>query len=212
MFTGLVEEVGIISDIRKSGDGRKIRISCKKVVEDIKVKESISVSGICLTVVGVGTDYFEVDVVSETLKRSNIGRYTVNDKVNLERALMLSDRLGGHIVQGHVDGVATVISHDHGDNGSLLIIDIPKELREFVVEKGSITLDGISLTVASVKDTEVSVALIPHTLEITTMGERVSGDSVNVEVDVLAKYVKNMMKGYTEPSSLTLEKLQDMGY
>jgi len=212
MFTGLVEEIGIISDIQESGDGRKIRISCQKVVEDIKVKESISVSGICLTIVGVGSNYFEVDVVTETLKRSNIGRYTVNDKVNLERALMLSDRLGGHIVQGHVDGVATVTYHDHGDNGSLLIIDIPKELREFVVEKGSITLDGISLTIASVKDTEVSVALIPHTLEITTMGQRVSGDSVNVEVDVLAKYVKNMMKGYTEPSSLTLEKLQDMGY
>ena len=212
MFTGLVEEIGIISDIRESGDGRKIRISCQKVAEDIKAKESISVSGICLTVVSVGTDYFEVDVVSETLKRSNIGRYTVNDKVNLERALMLSDRLGGHIVQGHVDGIATVTYHDHGDNGSLLIIDIPKELREFVVEKGSISLDGISLTVASVKDTEVSVALIPHTLEITTMGERVSGDSVNVEVDVLAKYVKNMMKGYTEPTSFTIEKLQDMGY
>ena len=212
MFTGLVEEIGIISDIQEGGDGRKIRISCQKVVEDIKVKESISVSGICLTVVGVEKDYFEVDVVSETLKRSNIGRYTKNDKVNLERALMLSDRLGGHIVQGHVDGVATVVSHERVDNGSLLIIDIPKELREFVVEKGSITLDGISLTVTSVNDTEVSVALIPHTLDITTMGKTISGDLVNVEVDVLAKYVKNMMKGYTESGSFTLEKLNDMGY
>ena len=212
MFTGLVEEIGIISDIQESGDGRKIRISCQKAVEDIKVRESISVSGICLTVVGIGKDYFEVDVVTETLKRSNIGRYIEGDKVNLERPLMLSDRLGGHIVQGHVDGVATVISHEHGDNGSLLIIDIPKGLREFVVEKGSITLDGISLTVASVNGTGVSVALIPHTLEITTLGKTVSGDLVNVEVDVLAKYVKNMMKGYTESGSFTLEKLHDMGY
>ena len=212
MFTGLVEEIGVISAIQESGDGRKIRISCKKLLEDIKVKESISVGGICLTVVGVGSDYFEVDVVSETIIRSNIGQYLEGDKVNLEGALMLSDRLGGHIVQGHVDGIATVRSHERGDTGSLLIIDIPEELRKYVVEKGSITLDGISLTVASLNGTELSVALVPHTLEITTMGETEPGDSVNVEVDVLAKYVENMMKGYTDSGKLTLGKLHDMGY
>ena len=212
MFTGLVEEIGVISAIQERGDGRKIRISCKKLLEDIKVKESISVGGICLTVVEVGSDYFEVDVVSETIMRSNIAQYTEGDKVNLEGALMLSDRLGGHIVQGHVDGIATVISHERGETGSLLIIDIPEELRKYVVEKGSITLDGISLTVASVNGTELSIALIPHTLEITTMGETEPGESVNVEVDVLAKYVENMIKGYTDSGKLTLEKLDDMGY
>ena len=212
MFTGLVEEIGIISTIQEIGDGRKIRISCTNLLEDIKVKESISVSGVCLTVVEIGSDYFEVDVVSETLTRSNIGRYTEGDKVNLEAALRLSDRLGGHIVQGHVDGVATVRSHERGDNGSLLIIDIPEELREFVVEKGSITLNGISLTIASVNGTELRVALIPQTLEITTMDETERGDLLNVEVDILAKYVKNMMKVNTEPGHLTIEKLNDMGY
>ena len=191
---------------------KKIRISCKKLLDDIKVKESISVGGICLTVVGIGKDHFEVDVVSETIKRSNIGQYSEGDKVNLEGALMLSDRLGGHIVQGHVDGVARVKSHARGDNGSLLTIDIPQELRKYVVEKGSITLDGISLTVASVNGTELTVALIPHTLEITTMSWTEPGDLLNVEVDVLAKYVENMMKGYTDSGKLTLEKLDDMGY
>ena len=212
MFTGLVEEIGVISAIEESGDGRKIRISCKKLLEDIKVKESISVGGICLTVVEVGSDYFEVDVVSETIMRSNIAEYTEGHKVNLEGALMLSDRLGGHIVQGHVDGIATVRSHERGETGSLLVIDIPEELRKYVVEKGSITLNGISLTVASVNGTELSIALIPHTLEITTMGETEPGDSVNVEVDVLAKYVENMLKGYADSGKLTLEKLDDMGY
>ncbi len=212
MFTGLVEEIGVISAVQESGDGRKIRISCKKLLEDIKVKESISVGGICLTVVGIGSDYFEVDVISETIMRSNIGQYSEGDKVNLEGALMLSDRLGGHIVQGHVDGIATVRSHEKGDTGSLLIIDIPEELRKYVVEKGSITLDGISLTVASVNGTELSVALIPLTLEITTMGEREPGDLVNVEVDIIAKYVENMMKGFTDSGNLTLDKLHDMGY
>ena len=212
MFTGLVEEIGIISAIEESGDGRKIRISCKKLLGDIKVKESISVGGVCLTVVEVGSDYFEVDVVSETIMRSNIGQYAEGHKVNLEGSLMLSDRLGGHIVQGHVDGIATVRSHERGDTGSLLIIDIPEELRKYVVEKGSITLDGISLTIASVNGTELSVSLIPHTLEITTMGETEPGDSVNVEVDIIAKYVENMMKGFTDSGNLTLDKLHDMGY
>ena len=212
MFTGLVEEIGVISAIQEIGDGRKIRISCTKLLEDIKVKESISVNGICLTVVGVGSDYFEVDVISETITRSNIGQYTEGYKVNLEGALRLSDRLGGHIVQGHVDGVAKVRSHERSENDSLLIIDIPEELREFVVEKGSITLNGISLTIASVIGTELRVALIPHTLDITTMGETERDDLLNVEVDILAKYVKNMMKGYTDSGHLTLEKLHDMGF
>jgi len=212
MFTGLVEEIGIISEVIDIGDGKRYKINCDRILEDIDVKESISISGICLTVVEVGKDYIEVDVVSETIKRSNIGRYAVEHKVNLERALMLSDRLGGHIVQGHVDGVARVKSQVKGENGSLLSVEIPENLRQFVVEKGSICLDGISLTVASVNRFEISVALIPHTLEITTMGEIKSGDFVNVEVDVLAKYVINMMKGYTDSGDLSLEKLHEMGY
>ena len=212
MFTGLVEEIGIISKVTDLGDGKRYKINCDKILEDIDVKESISVSGICLTLVEVGKDYFEVDVISETIKRSNIGRYAVGRKVNLECALMLSDRLGGHIVQGHVDGVAKVKSHVKGENGSLLSVEIPENLRQFVVEKGSISLDGISLTVASVNRFEISVALIPHTLEITTMGEIKPGDSLNVEVDLLAKYVKNMIKGYTNSGDLSLEKLHEMGY
>lgn len=212
MFTGLVEEMGIITESKDAGDGKRIRISCEKVIDDLNVKESISVNGVCLTVIEKSDNYFGVDVVMETLKRSNIGDIKVGDKVNLERSLLLSSRLGGHMVQGHVDGTARVISHIRGANSSTLTIELPENLREFVVEKGSISLDGISLTIADLQKGQLSVALIPYTLETTTLGNREKGDLLNVEVDILGKYVKNMLGGSSDKNSLTIDGLKDWGY
>jgi len=212
MFTGLVEEMGIITESKDAGDGKRIQISCEKVLDDLKIKESISVNGVCLTVIDRSDAYFDVDVVSETLKRSNIGYIKVGDKVNLERSLLLTSRLGGHIVQGHVDGTARIKSHIKGATGSTLTIELAAILREFVVEKGSITLDGISLTIAELRKEELSVALIPHTLETTTLGIRKKGDILNVEVDILGKYVKNMLSSTSEKDILTIDGLKEWGY
>jgi len=212
MFTGLVEEIGNVTESKDAGDGKRIRISCEKVLDDLKVKESISVNGVCLTVVDKSDKYFDVDVVGETVSRSNIGDLKARDKVNLERSLSLTDRLGGHIVQGHVDGTARIISHDRGATGSTLTIELAQNLREFVVEKGSITLDGISLTVAELQDEQLSVALIPQTLETTTVGYKEKGDVLNVEVDILGKYLKNMLSSHAEDSKLTIERLKEWGY
>ena len=212
MFTGLVEEMGIITESKDAGDGKRIQISCEKVLGDLKVKESISVNGVCLTVVDRSDSYFDVDVVSETLKRSNIGYIKVGDKVNLERSLLLTSRLGGHIVQGHVDGTARIKSHIKGATGSTLTIELAEILREFVVEKGSITLDGISLTISELRKEQLSVALIPHTLETTTLGNRIKGDILNVEVDILGKYVKNMLGSTSEKDILTIDGLKEWGY
>ena len=212
MFTGLVEEIGNVTESKDTGSGKRIRISCEKVLDDLKVKESISVNGVCLTVVDKSNKSFDVDVVGETVRRSNIGYLKARDKVNLERPLLLTDRLGGHIVQGHVDGTARIISHDRGATGSTLTIELAQNLREFVVEKGSITLDGISLTVAELADERLSVALIPNTLETTTVGFKEKGDVLNVEVDILGKYLKNMLSSNAEDSKLTIERLKEWGY
>ena len=212
MFTGLIEEIGRVEKIRESGKGISMRIGCRKVLEDLNLKDSISIDGVCLTVVEINDDHFNVDVVEETITRSNIKTYTTGHKVNLERALLLSQRLGGHLVQGHVDGTAPIKSQEMIENGTILTVEIPADLNEFVVEKGSISLDGISLTVASLIDGELSVALIPHTLESTTIGEKKIGDLINVEVDILAKYAKKMLSGMKEENGMSLEQLGEMGF
>ena len=212
MFTGLIEEIGRVEKVQESGNGISMRIGCRKVLEDLNLKDSISINGVCLTVVGINDEHFDVDVVEETITRSNIKAYTNGYKVNLERALLLSQRLGGHLVQGHVDGIALIKSLEMKENGTILTAEIPAELREFVVEKGSISLDGISLTVASSIDSEISVALISHTLNSTTIGEKKSGDLLNVEVDIFAKYAKKMLSGMNEGKGMSLEQLGEMGF
>ena len=212
MFTGLIEEIGRVEKIRESGKGISMRIGCRKVLEDLNLKDSISIDGVCLTVVEINDDHFNVDVVEETITRSNIKTYTTGHKVNLERALLLSQRLSGNLVQGHVDGTAPIKSQEMIENGTILTVEIPADLNEFVVEKGSISLDGISLTVASLIDGELSVALIPHTLESTTIGEKKIGDLINVEVDILAKYAKKMLSGMKEENGMSLEQLGEMGF
>lgn len=212
MFTGLIEEIGRVEKIWESGKGISMRIGCRKVLEDLNLKDSISIDGVCLTVVGINDDHFNVDVVEETITRSNIKTYTAGHKVNLERALLLSQRLGGHLVQGHVDGTAPIKSQEMIENGTILTVEIPDDLNEFIVEKGSISLDGISLTVASLIDGELSVALIPHTLKSTTIGEKSIGDLINVEVDILAKYARKMLSGMKEENGMSLEQLGEMGF
>ena len=187
MFTGIVEEMGTV----RARDGGQFEFSAKVVLDDVELGASIAVNGVCLTVTAWGEDWFAIDAVDETLARSSLGGLAVGDPVNLERPVRVQDRLGGHIVQGHVDGVGT-IRHAAPD----LSVGCDPSLTRYMVEKGSITIDGISLTVVSVDDGGFTVAVIPHTMEVTTLGARRAGDAVNLEVDVLAKYVDRLLTGH----------------
>ncbi len=196
MFTGIVEELGHVRAIRETDGGRRLDITARKVLEDAHLGDSIAVNGCCLTVVELADDHWAADAVTETLDRTSLGAFVVGDAVNLERPVRVEDRLGGHIVQGHVDGVGTLATRDPLPDGSTRMrFTIPEELLRYVVAKGSITLDGISLTIAAFDDTEhaVEVAVIPHTLSVTTLGPKQPGDPVNVEVDILAKHVERLL-------------------
>ena len=187
MFTGIVEELGSV----QSRDGAKLRIAASVVLEDASIGDSIAVNGCCLTVVAQGEGWWEADVTDETFARTNLGRLTGGDPVNLERPVRMEDRLGGHLVQGHVDAVGEVI-----DPAPDLRVRMPPELLRYVVAKGSITVDGCSLTVVDVFDDGFSIAVIPHTAEVTTLGTKGPGDRVNLEVDVMAKYVERLLQGH----------------
>jgi len=193
MFTGIIEELGEIADVVDLGDSSRIAVRGKTVTSDARHGDSISVNGVCLTVVDVDGDMFTADVMAETLRRSSLGAVAVGDVVNLERAALLSARLGGHLVQGHVDGVATIVSRQPAEHWDVVTFRLPADLARYVVEKGSITVDGVSLTVVAVTDTTFSVSLIPTTLALTTLGHKNVGDPVNLEVDVIAKYVERLM-------------------
>lgn len=189
MFTGIVEELGTVAAVEVLEDGSRLTIDGPLVASDAKHGDSIAVSGVCLTVVTVADGRFAVDVVAETLRRSALRGVTEGDRVNLERAMALGDRLGGHIVQGHVDGTGVLRGVAEG---GLTRFEIPERLSRYLVEKGSITIDGISLTVVEAGEREISVALIPTTLDLTTLGLRSPGDEVNIEVDVLAKHLERL--------------------
>lgn len=193
MFTGIVEELGNVEGIEQLGDSIRLRIGARKVLEDARNGDSICVNGVCLTVVEFTPEYFDADVMQESLDRSSLGRLAVGSPVNLERALAANGRLGGHIMQGHVDGVTTLLSRQHSEHWDVLRFALPEALAPYVVEKGSIALNGTSLTVSSRGIDYFEVSLIPTTLAETTHGRLKVGDLVNVEVDVLAKYVENMM-------------------
>lgn len=192
MFTGIVEERGEIVAVEQAAESARLTLSGPLVTSDAKHGDSIAVNGVCLTVVGITGGTFTVDVVHETLRRSSLASVRAADAVNLERAMALGDRLGGHIVQGHVDGTAVLT--ERADSG-LTTFSMPAELAKYVVEKGSITVDGVSLTVVEAGADRFSVALIPATLELTTLGLCQPGAVVNLEVDVLAKYVERLVVG-----------------
>jgi riboflavin synthase len=201
VFTGIVEEVGTLVVREDAGDSAVLRIRARKAVDGVALGDSIAVNGVCLTVTGVepeddGTGVWSTDVMAETLRRSSLGAVGSGDRVNLERAVTVETRLGGHMVQGHVDGVGTVVSRTPGENWEVVRISVPADLARYVVEKGSITVDGVSLTVSALADRPepwFEVSLIPTTLRETTLGERAPGDRVNLEVDVIAKYVERLL-------------------
>ena len=196
MFTGIVEELGRIRTITETDGGRRLEIDASTVLDDVEIGDSIAVNGCCLTVVELADDHWAADAVTETLNRTSLGTFATGDAVNLERPVRVKDRLGGHIVQGHIDGVGTLAERDPLPDGSTRMrFAVPEELLRYVVEKGSITLDGISLTVAAFDDaaSAVEVAVIPHTLSVTTLGPKQLGDPVNVEVDILAKHVERLL-------------------
>ncbi|GAA1807935.1 riboflavin synthase [Luedemannella flava] len=193
MFTGIIEELGTVAAIEPAGESARLAVRGPLVTGDAAHGDSISVNGVCLTVVEVADGTFTADVMRETLDRSSLGALNPGDRVNLERAATLSTRLGGHLVQGHVDGVATIASRVPGDQWEAVRFTLPPELSRYVVEKGSITVDGVSLTVTDVDDVTFGVGLIPTTLALTTLGHKGVGDPVNLEVDVVAKYVERLL-------------------
>jgi riboflavin synthase len=204
MFTGIVEEIGEVLDVRESADVVVFTVRGRAVTSDARHGDSIAVNGVCLTVVdpdGSTDGTFTVELVPETLKRSSLSAVTAGARVNLERAVPVGGRLGGHIVQGHVDGVATVLSRTPGERSDEVRFSLAPDLARYVVEKGSITVDGVSLTVAGVSEDTFTVALIPTTLSDTTLGSREPGDTVNLEVDVVAKYVERLTAGYRGTAS-----------
>jgi riboflavin synthase len=195
MFTGIVEELGSVVDLDVAEESATLTLRGPLVTEDAVHGASIAVDGVCLTVVDVQDGQFSVDVMLESLKRSTLGDLKPETPVNLERAVRASDRLGGHIVQGHVDGVGVVQARTPGEAWEVVRIELPSELERYVVEKGSIAVDGVSLTVSAVGSGWFEVSLIPTTLKLTTLGQRQPGDRVNLEVDVIAKYVERLVQG-----------------
>ncbi len=200
MFTGIVEELGRVLAVEPGEQSARLTVSGPLVASDATHGASIAVNGVCLTVVDHDAERFTVDVMLETLRCSALGGLTAGDQVNLERAVRSDGRFGGHVVQGHVDGVGEVVARESGDRWEVVTVGLPRELAGYVVEKGSIAVDGVSLTVSAVDDAAgtFSVSLIPTTLELTTLGHRAVGERVNLEVDVLAKYVERLLAARTD--------------
>lgn len=217
MFTGIIEELGVIQEIKKSSKSSKLLIKANKVLENTNVGDSICTNGVCLTVTNLKANSFEADVMAETLRRSNLGDLKVGSKVNLERALTLQSRLGGHIVSGHIDGTGTIISLIKEDNATWVTIKTTNDILRYIVLKGSITIDGISLTVAYVDENVFKVSIIPHTAQETTLLNKSIGETVNLECDVISKYIEKLMGLNTKEenkknTSLTEDFLRENGF
>jgi riboflavin synthase len=217
VFTGIIEELGRVRELEKRGEGVRLRIEARSVMEGTQEGESIAVNGVCLTAVDVRADSFSADGSRETLERSTLGRLRTGSVVNLERAVTPATRLGGHIVQGHVDGRGRFLSAtEHGGSWTVCIA-YPKELARYLVFKGSVAVEGISLTVAKLADEYFEIAVIPKTWDVTNLSHLRPNDEVNLEADIIAKYVERILTVAPEvraeqPSSLTIEKLAELGY
>lgn len=212
MFTGLVEKIGTVHNLIKSGNALKIQIMSDIPIHTLELGDSIAINGVCLTVIQKDKTVFTVEAVSETLERSNLSYLQKGDKVNLERALRADSRLGGHFVQGHVDAIGELLNIEKRDPGYWLSVKVPEPIFKFCVEKGSIALDGVSLTIASIEKNRLNIAIIPHTAMSTTLGNKNSGNLINIEVDVLGRYVLNFLKVYDKQSDLDLQKLHEWGF
>lgn len=213
MFTGIIEELGKIASLEKHAEGAKIKISAKIVTKDTNEGDSISVNGVCLTALNITTDSFTADVSQETLDKSTLDRLKTGTKVNLERAVTPSTRLGGHIVQGHVDSRGKFVSAVQNGDFWTVRVSFPKEIGQYLVYKGSISVEGISLTIAELGADYFEIAVIPKTWELTNLSTLKPGDAVNLEVDVIAKYVERiLLYGRTESEGITIEKLSKLGF
>ena len=211
MFTGIVEEMGSVKALRREAGAARLVIAASTVLDSTAIGDSISVNGVCLTVVEMGADAFTADVAVETLSVTNLGELKAGARVNLERALQLSARIGGHLVSGHVDAVGRIRSRREEGSGWRIFFDAPDSVLRYVIKKGSIAIDGISLTVADVDRTGFSIAMIPHTAKLTTLGFKTAGDGVNLETDIIGKYVERLLSGRVE-GGLTLDQLKNAGF
>ena len=214
MFTGIVEEVGKVTSIREERGTRRLTVAASELIKELKKGDSIAVSGVCLTAVGLTPDSVAFDLAEETWNRTSFSRMQVGTLVNLELPIRADGRFGGHVVQGHVDGTGEFLALDRipAAEDYWLQIRIPADLARYVIFKGSLSIEGISLTVAKIEGTEVTVAIIPHTWEMTNLRSLKPGDPVNLEVDMIAKYVEKMMKGESVNSPITLERLVEQGF
>lgn len=211
MFTGIIEEMGSVRSLRRSGGSARLTLSASRVLEGTVLGDSICVNGVCLTVVEMSASEFSADVAVETLKVTNLGDLTPGSNVNLERALQLSARIGGHLVSGHVDAVGRLRERREEGNGWRVLFDAPDAVLRYVIKKGSIAIDGISLTVADLDPAGFSVAMIPHTAKLTTLGHKKAGDTVNLEADIIGKYVERLLGGRAE-GGVSLELLKKSGF
>ena len=211
MFTGIIEELGTVKALRREAGAARLILSAAKVLDGTALGDSICVNGVCLTVVEMNRTEFSADVAVETLRVTNLGDLQAGKKVNLERALQLSARIGGHLVSGHVDAVGRVREKREEGNGWRIFIDAPASVLRYVIKKGSIAIDGISLTVADVDNAGFAIAMIPHTAKLTTLGFKTAGDSVNLESDIIGKYVERLLAGRRE-GGVSLDALKKSGF
>jgi riboflavin synthase len=217
LFTGLIEELGVITSIKKNADGANIIIGASTVLSDIKIGDSVAVNGPCLTVTAFNRDSFTVFAMPETINKSTLGSLATGEKVNLERAMTLGGRLGGHLVSGHIDTVVTLTRRNPQGGAIILDFEAPQSLMRYIVTKGSVALDGVSLTVVDTAESSFSVGLIPHTSAETTLGYLKIGSGINLEVDLIGKYVEKMLLPRLESpggkkETLTMSLLQEKGY
>jgi riboflavin synthase len=214
MFTGIIEEVGTVEHIRQSGEAIVMTIGAKKILIDVHLGDSIAVNGVCLTVTSFTDRTFTVDVMPETVKATSLRTLTKGSKVNLERAMAANGRFGGHFVSGHVDGIGRIVRKWPSANAVYYEIEIPKELRQYMILKGSVAVDGTSLTIFGLTDQTFTISLIPHTRAETILGEKQPGDIVNIECDMIGKYVVQLMEGKKEEakSAITLDFLERHGF
>ncbi len=218
MFTGLIEEIGKIKSVKRGGKSIKLTITARKIMDDVKLGDSIATNGICLTVVSFDSTGFSADVMPETMNRTNFELLGAGSRVNLERALRLGDRMGGHMVSGHVDGLGEIVGKEQDDNAIWISIAAPKNILKYIIEKGSVAIDGISLTVAYVDDKIFKVSIIPLTQEDTTLTSKRQGEKVNLECDMTAKYIEKFMfhkdeeSAQVEKSDISMNFLRENGF
>lgn len=211
MFTGIIEEMGSVKALRREAGAARLTISASTVLDGTALGDSICVNGVCLTVVDMSGSEFSADVAVETLRVTNLGELRIGARVNLERALQLSARIGGHLVSGHVDAVGRIREKREEGSGWRIFIDAPEGILRYVIKKGSIAIDGISLTVADLDKNGFSVAMIPHTAKLTTLGFKSAGDGINLEVDIIGKYVERLLQGRVE-NGVSLDLLRKTGF